>query len=370
MRRLLGLVCALSAIFFVAGRVCLRRWLGGADKPVPLEVPPITFFRPIKAGEAGVWERMRTFGRGVRAGDQILLGVATEADELVAVELRREFSHLNVEVVRCPGGRFSNPKINKLSTLEPLALHDRWMVFDSDAMVDADCLERLRGEWAAAGTEALTAPYFFVETGNTAARLDAAGTEIGLWPGVALMTASGPLQTMFGACLGVRADTVRRAGGWAAFGSELAEDHALGQAVAASGGRIHLAKTAIPICAGRLGTGEWLAHQHRAFATYHRCSPVGALGLPVTFGVAFSFLAFVATRSWAALGWHMLLLGLRVRVADALPGGRRHSLPILLVASILEPLFWFAGRLPLAVTWRGVRFGNRQIAPCPPGETG
>ncbi|MDX2080837.1 MAG: glycosyltransferase [Terrimicrobiaceae bacterium] len=368
MRWPLALVCGFSAIFYLLTRSLLRRWLRDQPDAGGESFPPITFFRPIKSGEPGAMDGLAMFLRGVRPGDQVLVGVSTSADAEQARSLRKIFE--DIEILVCTPGLHPNPKINKLAQLEPLARNDLWISLDSDTRLDGPCLNRLRNEWETAGTEALTAPYFFVETETLPARLDAAGTALGLWPGVAILRAVGPLTTLFGACLGVRATTLRGLGGWAAVANELAEDHALGHAVTTSGGRVHLASTAIPIRAGRVQAREWIAHQHRAFGTYHQCDPAGALGLPLTFGAAFSFLAFLIRPSRRTLGWHVLLVGLRVRLADALPGGPRHRPVTVWLASLVEPFFWLLGRLPMDVHWAGWRVGRKKIAPCPRGEKG
>ena len=64
--------------------------------------------------------------------------------------------------------------------------------------------------------------------------------------------------------------------------SVLADDYELGRVVLQTGGRIHMASACISLRAGKMNWLEWVLHQHRTFATYRLCNPLGSLALPLT----------------------------------------------------------------------------------------
>lgn len=347
MRKVLAGIFLFSAGFFLASRWALKNWrdetaCGKADMP-------ITFFRPIKSGEADICSKLHVFLAGTRSGDQVIIGTSEEFAPVD--ELQKNFPDLRIDHVVCKPGLHANPKINKLAQMERFAIHPRWLALDSDTLCDASVLEELRGEWPE--EHALTAPYYFVQARTGFARLDGTATCLGLWPGVALLRAAGKNEAMFGACLGVPADSLRSLGGWAAWGDAFAEDNALGRAMVSRGVKIHLARTAVPIDAGGIGIVECLRHQHRLLATYHQCDPVGTLGLPLTHGIAFALFAFLLRGDRRALGAHLALWALRHCSTRDLPGGPRVRAIDTWLVSIFEPFFWLAGILPIAPHWAG-----------------
>jgi len=339
-----------TAAYFLVAAGLLRRWLREAKAPGPLE--PVTFFRPLKPGEPGLARSLEVFLEGVEPGDRILFGTSGGEGRDLCAALARKFPDLDIPCPPPGGGARLNPKIEKLVRLEPLATHDRWIVLDSDTMADGAFLRSFRREWQESAVAAFSAPYVFEEGGSLTSRLDAAGTELALWPGVALLRAAGRMDFLTGACMAVKGSVLRRLGGWEAFAGALADDHELGLAVSRSGGRVGMSRCVLKLAAPSGSTRDWLLHQHRAFATFRRCNPGGSLGLPLTFGLALSFFSALAKplslRRWAL---HLALLACRRAAAGALPG--RRTLLAVWLSGLAEPAFWLAALLPLPVRWAG-----------------
>ena len=339
-----------TAAYFLVAAGLLRRWLRGSKAVGPLE--PVTFFRPLKSGEPGLARNLEAFLAGVGPDDRILFGASGGDERELCADLARKFPDLEIHCPPLGDGGCANPKIGKLMQLEPLATHDRWIVLDSDAIADGEFLRAFRREWQESAAAAFSAPYVFEEGASLAARLDAAGTELALWPGVAVLRATGRVDFLTGACMAVKGDVLRRLGGWGIFANTLADDHELGRAVSRSGERVGISRCVLTLAAPSVGTRDWLLHQHRAFVTFRLCNPRGSLGLPLTFGLAFSFFSALAKplslRRWAL---HLALLACRRTAADALPG--RRSLPVVWLSGLVEPAFWLIARLPLPVRWTG-----------------
>ncbi len=342
-----------SAGFYLATSFLLRRWLLGVPATSELPPDPVTFFRPIKSGESGLRENLGIFLTATGPDDQVIFS-ATGLEELrLCEELAARRPDLDIVCLRAVAGIHQNPKINKLAQMEPLATRPRWIVLDSDTLADRAFLQAFRSEWQAANSDAFSAPYTCLPGRSIPARLDALGTALGLWPGVALLRSAGRLDFLLGACMGIRASALQPVGGWKILGGSLADDHELGLLIRQTGGTVGIARTVLTLQAPDLTWTDWMLHQHRVFVTFRLCNPAGSLGIPLTHGVGFSFL-FALFRPLSPARWllHLSLLLLRWKSACSQPG-QKPGLSATWIVSLCEPLFWLLSRLPLPIRWGG-----------------
>ena len=117
--------------------------------------------------------------------------------------------------------------------MEPLARHEHWILSDSEAVIDADFLEAFRREWARC--DVLTAGYRFSRIATWPQRLDAAAALLTLWPGLAVLRASGRVRSHARRLHGISPGDVEAVGGWGAFADDLAEDNRLGSRAGGGG---------------------------------------------------------------------------------------------------------------------------------------
>lgn len=341
-----------SAAFYIVTGSLMRRWLAPRRRAVshePLE--PVTFFRPLKSGEAGVARNLQIFLSSLEAGDQVIIATTAGEDLPLCEPLSLAHPELDLTWLQVSEGTRRNPKINKLVRMEPFAKHEKWIILDSDAIADRRFLEAFRREWQSAKADAISAPYAFRSANGLASRLDALGTGIALWPGVALLKSTGHLNFLTGACMGIHAPLLRSCGGWRILGEALADDHELGRLISRAGGKIEASDALLSLEPPDLSWKQWILHQHRAFVTFRTCNPAGSLGIPLTHGVGISFFcALLNPRSLPIWLLHTILLLLRAKSAKSLPGGTE-SLRDLWIVSLLEPLFWLVAWLPLPVRW-------------------
>ena len=319
----------------------------------PSNPAPVTFFRPIKSGEPGLRKNLEVFLSAVEPGDQVIFSAAAPEELRLCEELASRHPGLDIHCLCAATGIHRNPKINKLAQMEPLAAHGRWVVLDSDAIPDRPFLQAFRAEWQSRNSDAISAPYAFQPARSLPSRLDALGTGLALWPGVALLRSTGRLDFLTGACMGVKASVLQRLGGWKILGDSLADDHELGTLISRAGGKVDIASAVLALEAPDVTGREWILHQHRAFVTFRLCNPAGSLGIPLTHGAGLSFLfALLNPRSPRRWFLHLALLFLRAESAKSLPGPPNTFREIWL-ASLLEPLFWLTSWLPLPVWWGG-----------------
>jgi hypothetical protein len=236
--------------------------------------------------------------------------------------------------------------------MTPFATHERWLLTDSEAMLDLEFVEAFRKEWAASGADTLTAGYRFTGLRSAAQTLDAAPPLLTLWPGLMLVRR---VRFTLGACNGVNAADVRAIGGWETLAHELAEDQRLGAQLAEAGKKIRLSRHAVTLDSDPSGWGAFLRHQHRAAVTYRAAAPLGALGLPVLHTPVLALAAAGIHPAWWK--WAALILAVRIVFAAIISRRLRFRLPLLPVAVVLsafvESAMWLAAWVSPCVWWSG-----------------
>jgi ceramide glucosyltransferase len=338
-----------GAAFHLAASVRLRAHFRGGGPGGSAARFPVTFFRPVKPGTPGLREKLALLASCAGEEDQILVGVSGEEDRRIADSVP------GIEVVAGGEPGIPNPKVAKLIRMAPLARHGHWILSDSEAILGRDLSDALRAEWGGVGL--LTAGYRFSGTASWPQRLEQAALLASFWPGLAFAKR----EFALGALVAVRADSVRRIGGWEALGHFLAEDFQLGNRVARAGEPVRLSRHILPLESDPMGWGDWFFHQLRVAATLRACAPAGWAATPITHGVAPAALlaALAPGESWR---WGVLAAALGARIACAAQnrrtlGAELRGLPLAAAAvSLLETFFWAASWLVRSVRWGGATF--------------
>lgn len=359
---LLALPAVTSAAYFCIAADRLRQWMKESPPPDDDDVPwpPVTFFRPLKAGVPDLFAKLVALAHAMRPGDQLLIGAEANSPEWTATEsLRRSFPDKDITAVTCAPGIALNPKISKLLQMELLAKHEHWIVSDSESVMDADFLAAFRREWRQC--DVLTAGHRFGNISTWPQRLDAAAALLGLWPGLAIVRAFGRVRFTLGACTGFRRSDVQAVGGWRAFAEELAEDNRLGVALAALGRSIRLSPQVVTLESDPLSWRDYWRHQRRVAVTYRIASPFGFAGAFLTQGVATSLL-LACLRPMEGWTWILFASVLAIRCLTARDAERvlaypasRH-VPVVLLASLVETACWALSWGTRHIWWGGVRW--------------
>ena len=332
------------------------------------ELPPIALLRPLKMGVPSLREKLEVLVGAMRPGDQLVLGADEDSDEMsVCLALRAAFSEREICVVSCRAGAALNPKISKLVQMSPQARHGRWVLSDSEAMVDAAWLDAFRREWLASGADALTAGYRFVNLTTWPQRLDAAAVLLGLWPGLAVLQQSKRIHFTLGACTGFHRSDLEAVGGWAAFGDFLAEDNRLGAALAKAGRTIRLSAQVATLDCDPLTWRSYWRHQRRVAVTYRVCKPAGFAAMIVMNGLvaslAWTLLAVLGPKSIPIIRPLLCIVIIQfLRCAFFRGTGKVLRFPIpwlfpvMLAADAVEIACWCAAWCDRRVWWAGRRW--------------
>ena len=344
-------VCGVALHMIAAFR--LRRHLRAPAAEEGADTPPLTLWRALKAGVPDLDAKLDALVLGSRATDQILLGTDPGSAEFAACEaLRARHPGRQIDIVACERDRAPNPKISKFIQMAPLARHAHWLLTDSEAMPEADFIERFRREWAASGADVQTAGYRFANLRAWPQILDASPALLTLWPGLML---AGKITFTLGACTGVKAEDIRAIGGWETFATDLAEDHRLGRLLTAKGRTVRLSRSVLTLDSDPMTWREYLRHQHRVAVTYRAATPAGALGLPVLHTLGFAALA--VTRQPSFWKWALLIVLVRIAAAAAFARLLRFLIPglplVVVKSAIIESAMWLVAWLPSRVWWAG-----------------
>ncbi len=374
------------------GARAFSRWLGvrarvsGGDGEF---APPVTVLKPLKGGDARMYEGLRSHCVQVYGGAyELVFGVSSAEDAACTVveRLRGEFPEVVMRLVVCPERLGTSGKVSNLVQMARGARFEFVVVNDADIAVGPGYLAGVMRGFGDERVGMVTALYvgraIAKQTGatQTMAKQTGAGGRVGVWsrmealgistdfiPGV--LTArmlEGGIRFGLGSTLAMRRVALRAAGGFEAVLECLADDYELGARIAAAGYRVELCGEVVETSVPAYDFGGFRDHQMRWARSTRDSRRWGYVGLGVTFCVPWAMLTCVA--SGGAL-WSFALLSLAVllRVSVALSVG----VGVLRDGQVLRDLwllpvrdwfglgFWvwsFAGD---TVVWREERFRLR-----------
>jgi ceramide glucosyltransferase len=326
----------------------------------PADFPPVTLVRPLHGGELALLRNLTGFCRQDYPGTvQHLFGVRDPADPALAAveELRRLHPEAHITVVADPREHGPNRKVSNLINMLPQARHDVLVFADSDVGVAPDYLRRVVGELQGPGVGLVTCLYRGEPDPGFWPRLSAMATSCQFLPGAVAGVGLGMARPCFGQTIAMRRSTLEGIGGLAPFSHHLAEDHAIGEAVRAAGGKVAIPPFAVSHACVEDSLARLISHELRWSRTIRAVDPRGHLGSAVAHPFALSLLA-VLLSGGAAWAWILAAAALASRLTLKVAVDRALRLPVrglwLLPAWDLLALPIFAATyLSARVKWRG-----------------
>ena len=273
-----------GCIYTIAATFLVRHFAAG-HCDATARWPGVTVLKPLAGVTDGLYEDLRTFcDQDYRGPVQILFSVRDPKDPAVAITRRliAERPRSDLEVVVPAPAHGTNPKIANLVALESRIRHEIVVLADADIAVPPDYIRRTVAALGEPDVGAVTLPYHGVAREGVWARLASMGIDYQFMPAVLVGLALGLARPCFGSTIALRRKTLESIGGFAAFGDQLADDYAIGQAVRALGMSV-----AIPAyyvahrCSERTAT-DLLHHELRWSRTTRAVDPIGFAGYSVT----------------------------------------------------------------------------------------
>jgi ceramide glucosyltransferase len=347
----LALPALAAAAYHLLAIVAAIRWRKGGPAQARLSPPlPISILKPMHGCEPRLYEALRSHAQQDYPEFEILFGVSDPCDPALAdiERLKREFPSRHIEIVVAPTGA-PNAKAGVLAALAGRARCPLLLVNDSDITVEPGYLHAASAPLADPRIGLVTCLYR-AEAESWASRFEALGIATEFALSVVVARLLGVAEFALGSTMCLRADVLRKIGGFEAIADYLADDYQLGRRITQSGYRIEFAPLVV---ATNLGAGSWAdtwRHQLRWSRTIRVSRPAGYYGYAITHATVWALLAFAAGQWWAGAA----ALGLRIAGGVAVGTGVLKDRKVLRYWWLmpLRDLFGFA-------VWLGGAFGRR-----------
>jgi ceramide glucosyltransferase len=353
---LLGLSLIGSA-YMVAAAITLRSFLSPAAVAARRN-DAVTILKPLHGAEPRLADNLATFLTQDHDGPvQLLCGVQRPDDPAIAAveTLRTRFPQARIDLIVDPIPHGANGKIANLINLEPHIAHDVVVLSDSDMAVDPNYLPRLLPALDAPKTGAVTIAYNGRGDAGFWSRIAAAGLSWQFLPGVVFGAVRGLARPCMGSTIAMRRETLAAIGGFAAFADILADDYAIGEAIAALGLEVAMPAMLVTHASTERSFGELWRHELRWGATVRDVVPVAYLTSVIAMPLP---LALLATPAHPLPGLALASLALIVRlstaiIADRRGGVRTAPLWLLPLRDCLTFMVFIASLTVRSVDWRG-----------------
>ena len=359
-------VCAASAVFGIGytllASVLIGRFFARAVAE-PQHSPPVTVVKPLHGSEWALLHNLSTFCEQNYAGPvQFLFGVHDAADPALQTvdELRRLHPQAEITVIADASLYGPNRKISNILNMLPHARHDVLVFADSDVGVGPDYLRNIVGELEKPDVGLVTCVYRGAPDPGFWPRLSAAATHYQFLPGVVTGLALGLARPCFGQTIAMRRATLEKIGGFMPFVRHLAEDHAIGEAVRATGEKVAIPPMLVSHACVESSAGKLLSHELRWSRTIRSVDPLGHLGSVFMHPLALALLA-VAFSDGARWAWLIAALAVAARFAlkvgvDRALRRRQGGLWLMPIWDIVSFAIFVASFWSSRVRWRGFSF--------------
>lgn len=357
----LAVLALAGAAYMALAAVLVGRYRARAE-PELAHAPGVTLLKPLHGDEPRLDDNLTAALRQAYPGPvQTIFGVARAGDPALraVARLRRAHPEADVSVVVDPMRHGSNAKVSNLINMAAHARHEVIVLADSDMGVPSSHIMRVVAELQQPGVGAVTCLYHGRGDRGFWSRFAAAGISWQFLPGVVVGRALGFAQPCMGATIALRAETLHAIGGFGALADTLADDHALGAAVARTGRRVAAPRMLLAHGSAESSLGELVHRELRANATVREIEPVGFAGSLVThpLPLALIALALLGSTPFALVALAAALLS-RLSLAlaaDDAAGARTAPIAWLPARDIVSFGLFVASFFVRVVNWRGAR---------------
>lgn len=329
--------------------------------------PRVDILKPLHGDEPGLADNLASFvAQDYPARFSMVCGVADAGDPAAIAVARVTATHPGMEIrlVVDPRQHGPNRKISNLINIDSLALSgpspgEVVILADSDIRVGPDYLRRVVSALLQPGVGAVSCLYRGQPAAGFWSRLSALGIDAHFLPGAGLGIVYGLARPCFGSTIAVKREVLAETGGLPALAYKLADDHALGEAVRATGRAVVFPPMVVAhLCAEQRFMDLW-RHDLRWARTIRALNPGGYLGSVITYPIGLAVLAAaIAGFSIPALAFLAATIVLRLAIHArlqrlfGLPRAGLMLLPLREILSLAVFLWSFTGR---SVDWRGER---------------
>ncbi|MGA8574589.1 MAG: bacteriohopanetetrol glucosamine biosynthesis glycosyltransferase HpnI [Candidatus Cybelea sp.] len=353
------LVVAIAGGLYLA--LACARVAAFARRPLQLAtefLPSVTILKPISGLEPDLYENLRSVcDQDYPARYEVVYCFHDADDPAVAVgeRLAAEFPGI-ARVAIGQNAAMTNPKIANLAKASAAPNGEIVVIADSDVRVDREYLRALAGAFASERVGAATCLYAGMPNASLVSRLGAMQIEEVFIPSVLVALALGPLRFCLGATMAVRRSLLDAFGGIAALGGGLADDHRLGELVAARNRSVELSRYVVRTAVPETAPAALWSHELRWARTNLALAPAGYAFSFLIYALPFAVLHLAITRN-LALGLPLVGVVAALRLllhylARAALGVTRDDVALIPIRDLLSLAVWVASFFGRNVRWR------------------
>lgn len=348
----------IGSAYMIAAATTLRAFFARPASTAARRSDAVTILKPLHGAEPRLADNLASFLTQDHDGPiQLLCGVQRAGDPAIAAieTLRARFPDARIDLVIDPSPHGANGKIANLLNLEPHIAHDVIALSDSDIAAAPDYLAGLLAALDQPGTGAVTVAYNGRGDAGFWSKVAAAGLSWQFMPGVVFGIAHKLAEPCMGSTIAMRRETFAKIGGFAPFADVLADDHAIGQAIAAQGLAVAIPPMLVIHASTERSFGELWRHELRWGVTVRDVVPVayamGVIGIPLP--LALFALLVHPLPGLAATALALIARLVTALVADRVAGRRTASLWLLPLRDCLTFAVFIASLGARSVDWRG-----------------
>jgi ceramide glucosyltransferase len=324
--------------------------------------PPLSIFKPIPSlhGDTPSPQlvgALESFVRQLTTDVEMLLGI--EVNEAAIWEptigkWRQTYPEARLNVIIAPRpAQFHSPKVSWFHYLARYAEGEVWLWSDADIVAPVGFLDALRREFSESGAGMLTCPYVVRNVGSAPMMLEALFANMEFYPGVLFCGQMGPVRFGLGPAMMFSAARFRERAQWEELGARMADDNALGRALAP----VKVSETTVATFPSESAWRDAIEHYVRWQKTVRWCQPAGFAGLIIIQPVL-GWFAAVLLHPGNPFAWLGLAATGQIEVLTAtmlfwLIGCELRSWWVVSLWSLLlRPLTWVACWMPWPVVFR------------------
>ena len=351
-----------AAALVVRGRCRALGRSGKKTEGIRRKPATLSIFKPI-AGLRGIVPSppliaaLESFINQMDESVEMLLGIEdgdAEKWQPIIEQWRRKFPRAELKPVVVPRPtRFLSPKVSWFHVLADQAGGELWMWSDSDIVAPPGLLDTMRRELADGQAGMVTCPYVVRRVDNGPMMLEALFANMEFYPGVLFCRRTGPVRFGLGAAMMFPAARFRERARWEALGARMADDNALGRALAP----VRISGATLETLASESNWRDAVQHYLRWQKTVRWCEPAGYAGQIIILPVL-GWLMAALTHPGSAAAWLGLAATMQIEVLAAsivfwLVGCEAWSWWVVSSWSlVLRPLAWLACWMPWPVVFR------------------
>jgi ceramide glucosyltransferase len=244
----------------------------------------LSIFKPIPSlrgdqPSAQLVDALESFVTQLTADTEMLLGIEeTESAtwEPIIEKWRQTYPTARLNVVIAPRpAQFHSPKVSWFHHLARYAEGEVWLWSDADIIAPVGALDSMRREFSESDAGMLTCPYVVRDAGSAPTMLEALFVNVEFYPGVLFCRQMGPVQFGLGPAMMFSAKRFRERAEWEKLGARMADDNALGRAMAP----VKVSETTMVTFAAESSWRGAIEHYFRWQKTVRWCQPAGFAGL-------------------------------------------------------------------------------------------